>query len=171
MVFRLDTVLGNTKNLDYVDIANRVGVDSSDMYDLLCCQYNTGDSLQFGDYTFDYTRTVKKVIDHYCEGKCNYHYDIKLTDKNSGDMYNVTCNFYNDDIQSIAIAYVGNKKVEEKKCCANPHHVVVTANNMPHVEVKTVSNTYDHLPQYLRIGEGRSLKLTFCSNCNKIIKD
>lgn len=173
MTFRLDEVIGNTDNVDYDEIADRLGVDESDMYDLLCCQYNTGDSLQIGDYKFEYKRTVKKHIEDYCEGKCSYYYDITVTDKNTGDAYNIICSHYNDEITGIEVEYIGNKKSQEKAktCCTTPNLVTVKASDIGKVDIEMASNNYDIVPGFLRIGSANNLEFKYCFNCGKMHLD
>lgn len=114
MSFRLDQELTNlleNSEGDYDNVAETVGADSDDMYDLLCCWHNEKGSIQINGHTFNYVRTVKKNIDDYHEGKCEYHYDIQVIDRDTSDAYDIVCACYNDEFVGFEIEYTGVKNV------------------------------------------------------------
>lgn len=91
----------------------------SELYDLFCGQYSKQCSITIPEFefegkkyplkTFNFKRKFKEVSDDYCERKYSHHYEIKLTDKNNGDVYEIYTDCYNGEWESVEITLIKPK--------------------------------------------------------------
>lgn len=182
MLFRLDevqTALFEKSRFNDIEFKDVSGVDWEDFYELFMCSYNSSGTINFPEivingtvyppYTFEYSRTATKVMDDYCEGKCQYHYDITVVDLSTKDTYEITTYRYNDDVTDIDIEYKPKKDKIANTCCEYPNLISIVAKCSDRVKVTENGNTVDgYIPAHIRVGHDDYIDFTYCSHCGKI---
>ena len=156
-----------------------------ELYDLFCSEWSGQETLSLPNFeldgkmypnkVFSFSKTSKKVLDDYCEGKTQYHYDIKLIDNETGDMHEVCTSYYNDDLESVDIEYIEKKQptklnsVVLKECCENMVLVNVSAKCNDMFSYKKENEDWKEAsPSELNLGKSDYVEFTFCQSCGKI---
>lgn len=181
MTYRLDEI----KEF-LIDEDGSINEDFYDeLYDLFCSQWGGKETLSLPEFelngktypkkVFNFTKTAEKVLDDYCEGKTQYHYDIKLVDDETGDTYEVYTSYYNDDLEGVSIEYIKTKKPKKingkviEDCCENMQLVSVSAKCNDMFSYKKDNNDWKEAsPSELNLGKSDYVQFTFCQSCGKI---
>lgn len=179
MTYRLDEI----KNF-LVDEYGNLNEDFYDeLYDIFCSKWGGSETLELPEFdwegktypakTFSFTKKAKEVLDDYCEGKTQYHYDITLVDNETGDKYEVCTSYFNDDMEGIDIEYIASKpkkeKTVKKNCCKQMKLVSVSGkcNDMFSYQ-KEDGQWEEGSPSELNLGNSDYVEFTFCQSCGKI---
>lgn len=180
MTYRLDEIKDFLMNED-----EGLNEDLYDkLYDLFCSEWSSQVTLSLPEFkinektysekTFKFTREAKKVLDDYCEGKTEYHYEVKLTDQITGDKYKVYTYYYNDDMTGMEIVYLKPKKEKSKtdinKCCDNVNLISISGkcNDMFSYKNMNDDKWKEGSPFELNLGNSDYIEFTYCKSCSKI---
>lgn len=185
MSYRLDEIQGFLLDTD-----NHINADLDDelyetVWDIFCSCYGGKETLELPEFeyngkvypakTFNFTKKGEEILDDYCEGKTQYHYNIKLTDNDTGDEYQIFTDYYNDDLRGISITYTEPRKVKIKgevieQCCDNMKIVSVSGKCNDTFSYKSINdkNWKKGSPYELKLGDTDYIEFTFCKSCGKI---
>lgn len=153
------------------------------LWDIFCSEDGWSETLELPDFeyngktypakTFNFSKTATEVMDDYCEGKAQYHYNIKLVDDDTGDQYQIFTHYYNDERTGISINYSAPRKFNGKiieECCNSMKLVSVSAkcNDTFSYKEENATNWKQSSPYELKLGNSDYVEFTFCKNCGKI---
>lgn len=173
-IFRLDEVLMpllDKWNNDLEDLAEDIGAEYDDLYDLLYSPHPEEGEVSINGFAFCYRKSVRKALDDYCEGKSTYEVISDVKDVN-GEVYEIVCSKLNDEVLRYAIKYKGDVRARVAQCCNNPYHSTIKASGITQLTVVSPHNTYSEMPAHLqsRFGNNpRELEFQYCVNCHKVI--
>lgn len=150
----------------------------SQLYDLFCCEYTTECSITIPEFefegknyplkTFNFKRKFKEVSDDYCEGKYSHHYEIKLTDKDNGDIYEVYTDCYNGEWRSVEVELLESKKKKTFNPCCEEQKIISVKSTSDDLEIINEENMQEVSLKEAGIGVNNSLELYFCLSCRKM---
>lgn len=157
---------------------------ADELYDLFCSEWTSSsvlvipeftlNNIKYAAKTFNFSRKSKKVLDDYCEGKTEYHYDIKLLDNNSGEQYQIVTSYFNDDRTNIDLSYLVPKNNKKEKsviaCCDSMKLVSITGKCSDTFAYKEKKDTQwkESSPSELNLGSSDYIEFTYCKTCSKI---
>lgn len=151
-----------------------------DLYDLCSSEWGSHASIELNDFewngkkyegkTFNFNKKAKKVLDDYCEGKTQYHYNIKLEDLETKECYEIICSHYNDEMTGVEIISLGKKKVKDKKdCCDKKDLVSISGKCNDLFSYKNQDEDWKAgSPRDLNLGKSDYIEFTYCRSCGKI---
>lgn len=183
MSYRLDEI----KDYLFDDEGNFNSDLEEDVYDelweIFCSAYGSRETLEMPEFehngkvypakTFNFSKNGEEVMDDYCEGKTQYHYNIKLVDEDTGDRYQIFTHYFNDDMTGISLVRFEPKRVNGviiEECCNNMKIVSVSAkcnDTFSYKEEKT-TNWKEGSPSDLKLGNSDYVEFIFCKSCGKI---